>query len=175
MSFDPISVDVQMDAWIFRQFAWFDTFRRQRRWVSPLLFAAIMLVFSAICFTQVGKKEQAALLGGILLAVGLILPIGWVLSFFLSVRGQIQKMSLKRPRYAYTVELAADKVRVSTEKQHASYAWKKLHGAYRVKGCTYLYVSPRQAYLLPSTQMDSDALWAVLERTLPAEKRFDCR
>lgn len=65
-----LTVMVHIDGRLFRNFALFDTFRRQRKWVSPALFAAIMIGFSCVCFALRGQAEQAVLLGGTLLAVG---------------------------------------------------------------------------------------------------------
>lgn len=92
-----LTVMVHIDGRLFRNFALFDTFRRQRKWVSPALFAAIMIGFSCVCFALRGQAEQAVLLGGTLLAVGLLLPAAYFLNFFLSVRTQVKKLGLTTP------------------------------------------------------------------------------
>ena len=68
MNEHELTVMVHIDGRLFRNFALFDTFRRQRKWVSPALFAAIMIGFSCVCFALRGQAEQAVLLGGTLLA-----------------------------------------------------------------------------------------------------------
>ena len=51
-----LSVPVQIDADIFRDFAAFDVLQRQKRWRRPLVFALAMLVFAVICFAQAGSR-----------------------------------------------------------------------------------------------------------------------
>ena len=56
----------------FRAFALFDAFQRQKRWRGPALFALIFSAFAAVCFTLGRDLPQSGLLGGVLLAVGLV-------------------------------------------------------------------------------------------------------
>lgn len=175
---DAVTVRVTMDAKIFRDFALFDTLRHQRRWRSPALFAAVLLVSSCVCFAMRGRAEGAALLGGVLLAVGLGLPGAYFLNFYLSIRAQVKKMGLDRPRTAYALVLSRDGgLSVSTEAERAEYPWEALHAAYRTGDCSYLYVNPRRAFLLPDRQIEGgpESLWTLLNGVLPAEKRIDCR
>lgn len=173
---EVFTVAVKLDAKLFRRFALFDTFRRQRRWVSPALFAGIMLAFSLICYMLRGRNEQAVLLGTVLLGAGLLLPAAYFLSFFLSVRASIKNLGLAQARHTYTVTLSAGGgVRVSTETEQAVCSWQNLYGAYRVPGCVYLYAAPTRAYLLPDGQIPGGAarLWRLLETVLPAQKLHD--
>lgn len=173
-SFD---VSVKVDGNIFSHFAWFDTFRRQRRWVSPSIFSGIMIFFSLIAFSQVGKAGQATLLGGVLLGVGVLLPVIYFFSFFLSVKTQIKKLGLTKPRHVYSLVLDSEKgVTVSTENEKAAYRWDVLFAAYRTGRAIYLYAAPQRAYLLPNEQIDggADALWSLLLRVMPADQLHDC-
>ena len=61
-----LSVPVQIDADIFRDFAAFDVLQRQKRWRRPLVFALAMLVFAVICFAQAGRRPGA---GGVLVVL----------------------------------------------------------------------------------------------------------
>ena len=83
MSQKQMQLECKISPAVFRRFAVFDTLYRQRRWRGPVLFAAIMLFFAAVCLSQVGKLEQAWLVGGILLVVGAGLPCVYFASFFL--------------------------------------------------------------------------------------------
>ena len=173
---DALTVEVKIDAGLFRSFALFDTLRRQRRWVSPAVFAGIMLVFACVCFAMRGRAEQAGLLGGVLLAVGLVLPAAYFLSFYLSIRTQIKKLKLTEARHVYTVTLRPETgVEVATEQERASYRWDELYGAWRVKNCVYLYAAPRRAYLLPDGQVEggADRLWALLQDAMPPQRLHD--
>lgn len=170
---DSITVAVQLDAGLFRRFALFDTLIRQKRWAPPALFFGIMLFFSLICFSLYGQKEQAALLGGVLLAVGLLLPAGYLLSFWLSIRAQIKKLGLRGGRQVYTVTLDPKKgIAVSAGKERALRPWDQVHGVYAVKDCIYLYVTPRQAYLLPLAQVEGgeESLRDLLRSALPPQR-----
>ena len=51
-----ISVSTTMDEQGFRNFAVFDVFRHNKAWVRPAVFAAIMLAFSGVCLSQIGKR-----------------------------------------------------------------------------------------------------------------------
>ena len=61
-----ISVSTQMDEQGFRDFAVFDVFRHNKAWLRPAIFCAIMLVFSGVCMSQIGKREGAGLLTAVL-------------------------------------------------------------------------------------------------------------
>ena len=162
---------------VFREFAMFDTFRRQKRHIRPLVFAAIFLCFSAVCFTQIGRHESAALLGGVLALIGLGLPAVYILSYMNSVRKSCANLKAAGSPVAYELELAPGHVRAYADGKQRDYPWKKLHGACRIDRCICLYVNPKQAYLLPDT---GDAgherkLWALIASHLPEEKCIDLR
>lgn len=55
-----LTVMVHIDGRLFRNFALFDTFRRQRKWVSPALFAAIMRLFVHSCGLKMASSLTAA-------------------------------------------------------------------------------------------------------------------
>ena len=74
MKSGPVWLDARITPEVFREFAFFDTFRRQKRWKGPALFALIMGGFAGVCFALRGSREQAALIGAVLLVVGLGLP-----------------------------------------------------------------------------------------------------
>lgn len=173
-----LSVPVRMDTAAFREFSTFDVLTRQKRWRRPLLFAVLMLAFAVICFTQVGKREGAALLGTVLTVVGIGLPIVYFATFFQSVSKQAKRLKLDTPRDVYRVELSESGVRVleagrqdkRSLVQH--YEWPKLYGAWRTGTAVYLYVESNKAYLLPGTQIPGglDAAWTFVQEKLPAKK-----
>ena len=84
MQRDSVTIPVSMDAKQFRRFGLFDTFILRRRWLSPAVFSAIFIAFSVLCFSLT-DKEQSALLGSVLLAVGIGLPACYFLNFFLQL------------------------------------------------------------------------------------------
>lgn len=159
---------------VFQEFAWFDMLRRQRRYRAPLTFFLIMAGFSAICFLTVGRLNGALLIGCVLLGVGLILPLGWLLSFFLSVRAESRRLKLSRAPVAYTLRLTDAGLSVSNEKEKAELKWEQLHGAFRLRRCVCLYAAPQKAFLLPTGELeDRDALWDEICTRLPKGKTRD--
>ena len=171
---EQININVVVDDKIFRRFAVFDSFYRKRFWVRPVIFASIMTAFSLACFVMRGFAEQAELIGCVLLAIGLGLPAAHLLRFFRTVSAQITVMGLKIPRQVYSLRLSRepDGVLAASGGKLERYEWNGLFGAYRVAGCTYLYVNANKAYLLPDEQVEggADALWTLLADMLPGEK-----
>lgn len=164
----PIKTQVKIDANLFRHFAMFDAFIRRRRWQPPALFAGIFLFFALMAYLLRYRAPQATMLAAVLLGVGIVLPAVYVLSYLFSVRAQIRKLKLDRPRTAYTITLDANGVEVSAGKSIQHYDWPNLYAAYRRPECTYLYVSHGQAYLLPHAQLsdEPDALWQLLTQKM---------
>lgn len=178
-----LSIPVRMDTDIFRDFAAFDVLQRQKRWRRPLVFTALMLVFAVVCFTQVGRREGAALLGAVLAVVGLGLPAIYFGMFFQSVNQQAKKMGIARGKDAYRVELDEAGIHMHPAGQQdrqaavADHPWDQVYGAWRTGQAIYLYVTDQQAYLLPAEQIPggADAAWALLTSCLPAEKLHSAR
>ena len=174
-----ITISCRIDAKTFRNFAFFDTFRLKKRYRAPLLFAAIMLAFAAGCLILLKDRPQAALIGGVLLGVGLLLPAVYFLMFALSVRAQAKQMKLPREAYSLTLADAPEGLEIVGEdgKERVKLPWNKVYGAYRVRGCIYLYVHPTKAFLLPDGQASAppDELFAFLVRRIGANRTQDCR
>ena len=158
----------------FLRFALFDTFRVKKRWKTPVLFAVLMTAFAAACFALRQSREQALLLSGVLLGIGLILPLVWYLWFLSSVKKEARMLGLSKTRIAYSLLLREDGVTVRRGKEKAEYAWKNSFMARRVKGCIYLYVLPTRAFLMPKAE-ESDAAWDFICRHLPEAKCKDLR
>jgi hypothetical protein len=166
-----INIPVKLDKLTFRRFATFDTFRRQQRWRMPVWFMLIMLGFSVYLFFQT-DKPQSALIGGVLLAIGLGLPVVYLITFYITLRENVIKHRL--PRSVYTLKLTEKDINVRSadnQQEELTLPWDKLHAAYRVKGAIYLYVLPTRAFLLPDGQADvsDDALWAFITKKLPKD------
>lgn len=167
-------VEAKITPEVFREFALFDTLRRQKRYKGPALFALIMAGFAALCFTQIGRRDSAALLGGVLLAVGVALPAVYIVTFLFSVRKKAKQVGrAKGP--AYTVELTASSVTAQAGGQRASYKWDKLYFAYRLKRSICLYVAADRAYILPTGPEGDDGLWSLICGHLSDKKHKDLR
>lgn len=176
MKQNPLVIQSRIGPEVFREFAIFDTLWRQKRFVRPLVFAAIMAGFAAVCFSQSGQREQAALLGGVLLAVGLGLPLVYFLTYFYSVYKQARQLKSKAPP-AYSVELSQEHIAVTAGEQRVEYQWADILYAYRIRHSTCLYVAANRAYLLPAAddEREEQKRWALLCEHIPNKKRRDLR
>ena len=172
-----IHVPVQIDGAVFRRFALFDTFQRQKLWRRPALFALILTVSSALCYSRY-PQEGSLLLGTILIVLGLGMPLVWYLSYEHSLHTQAKKMGLSTPKSVYRVELGPNGVGMWPAGQQdkaqpaASHDWESVYGAWRTAQAVYLYISATKAYLLPAEEIPggADAAWTLLGEHLPAEK-----
>ena len=168
------TIPATLDSRDFMQFAMFNTFRLKKRWKSPVLFAVLMTVFAVICFAAAKTHPQGSLLGGILLSIGLVLPVVWFLLFLSSVKAETKKHGLSKTKAQYFTLLRQDSVKVVRGTEEAVFPWKDLFMAYRVKGCIYLYINPDRAYLLPDCD-DSNLAWELICSSLSKEKQKDLR
>lgn len=171
-----MKVEVRLNEKDFFRFSLFDAFSRNRVWLRPAVFAAILGVCAAVCFV-LHQRRGAVLLGSVLLIVALGLPAAYFLSFFLSLRRQARAQELARGKYVYTLELhdGEEGISVDNGRERAAFPWAQVFHAYRRPDAAYLYVTPQRAFLLPDhcAQGAADALWALIERRLPEPRRTD--
>lgn len=162
---------------VFRSFAVFEVFRRQKRWRSPALFALIFSAFALVCLTLGRGRPQSGLIGVVLLAVGLGLPLAYAVNFLVSVRDQIRQLRLDGERIVYTAKLDGAGMTVENDREKNSFSWDGMAFAYRLPQCVALYPTPQQAFLLPGGDGDGslERAWALITAGLPPEKVFDLR
>lgn len=157
------TVKAQITPEIFQEFAWFDMLRQQKRYRMPGIFFLIMAAFAGVCFLAGNGIRGAGLLGGVLLGVGLVLPLGWLLSFHLSIRAESKRLKLAQAPVAYTLHLTGKGLTVTTEREKAEYPWEQLYCACRLRRCICLYAGPRRAFLLPAKAgQDGDRIWGEI-------------
>ncbi len=166
---NAIAIPCKIDRKTFTRFAAYDTLIRKKGWRNPVLFALIMSAFAAVCFLVRKTRAQATLLGGVLLGVGLVLPIVWFGMFFASVRRQAKRSGLSPDTVQYTVVLSDGKIHVTKDKEAADFQWQDVYLARREKGCIYLYVSPTRAFLLPDCEQTDRAWQLITEEIDPAK------
>lgn len=165
-----MTIEVILTAGEFLRFTMFDTFRRKKMGRSPAIFSGILGTCGMICFFM-RHVDGAAMLGTVLLLVGIGMPVFYLLSFAASLFLQIRKQ--KFPRLVYTLTLTGGKeLHIENETEKVDYPWKKVHHVYRGKTATYLYATPARAFILPHYFIEdgADALWTLLRKKLPAEK-----
>ena len=175
MAKDSIHINVRIGSEDFQDFAVFDTIQRTKRWVRPCVFAVIMIAFACVCFALANSGNQGILMGCVLLAVGLGLPLVYFFQFFYSVRQQAKKMKLDRPRHAYDILLNEDGVTFRAPTPAGGSAvtpWAEVYGDWQRDNIIYLYVSAQRAYLLPAGQSNvrDEKLWEYVSAHLPADK-----
>ena len=173
MSVLPVTAHVKINSHIFRRFAMFDTFRLKRRWVSPVVFSVIFLVFSFAC--MISGKEQAEMIGTLLQIIGLGLPVCYVLSFRFQVGDQCKRLGLKTLRPAYTLNFWESELRIINDmnaEPEVKLPYETLHGVWRVNGAYYIYAAPARAFILPDGQSSASAaeLWDLLSERMPQDK-----
>ena len=167
-----IHIPVSLDEKTFKRFSRFDMFTLRRRWVRPVVFAAILIAFAVVALFS--GRPQAGLIAAVLLAVGLGLPLVYFGTFFSQVNLQAEQRRLKPARRVYTVTLDFDGVHVENDQKKESpltVEWSDVQAAFRVKGCIYLYVTTARAFLLPAGQADvsDDELWAYINEHMPGK------
>ena len=168
-----IVIPVKLDEKTFRRFARFDMFSLRKKWVRPLAFSLILIVFAFIAL--LARKEQSGMIAAVLLAVGVGLPVVYVGTFLSQVNVQAVQRKLKPARSVYTVTLREEGIRVENDQRKEDpleMEWASVQRAFRKKGCIYLYVSAAKAFLLPDGQADvPDAeVWDYLSAHLGKEK-----
>ncbi len=175
MAKKELLIPVRMTGEVFREFAVFDAMVRQKRWRGPLAFALVFSVFSAICYTQAQRLQGAWLLGTVLLAVGLGLPAAYFANFFLSVKTQGNRLGGKNAPIAYTVRLREEGVLAEQGKDRMELEWGQLYAAVRLEHSVCVYVTQRQAYLLPGEAGEKEGreIWDWVLEHMPQEKRTD--
>lgn len=169
-----MKIEVLLTGEVFRRFTLFDILKRRKMWKRPATWAAILCASAVICFIMHHVKG-AVLLGGVLMMVGLGMPLSYFASFGASIKQQIVKLGLTRPIHAYTLVLTEKNkgIQVSNEKEKAEYEWNKVHHAYKDQLATYLFITAERAFILPHVCVEEgeDALWALMEKKLPPERR----
>lgn len=173
-----MKIEVILSEEVFRRFTMFDILKRRRMWRSPAIWAAILCSSAVICFAM-NHVRGAVLLGGVLLLVGLGMPFSYFANFASSLKKQILTLGLSRPLHVYTLVLTekARGIRVTNGKEQADYEWRIVHHAYRDKLATYLFITKERGFILPHDCVEEgdDALWELLRKKIPAERRTDLR
>lgn len=171
-----MKIEVILTEEMFRRFTMFDMMKRRKVWRSPAIWAAILCTCGAVCFVM-NHVRGAVLLGSVLLLVGLGMPLSYFATFASSLKKQILALGLVRPLHVYTLVLTekAKGIRVSNEKEQADYEWKQVHHVYRDTLATYLFITKERGFILPHDCIEEgeDALWNLLRKKLPAERRTE--
>lgn len=168
-----MKIEVLLSEDTFKRFTVFDILKRRKLWHSPVTFAVILAFCACICFFA-HHIDGAVLLGSVLLIVGLGMPCVYFMTFFFSLRKQVQQSHLKPPKHVYTVFLSDKKegIFIENEREQVTYCWDKVFHVYRDVDAIYLYMTPDRAFLLPHNCIEGsvDTLWTLIQKMLPSDK-----
>lgn len=163
-----VTVQARIDAETFREFALFDTFSYRGLWRRPALFAAFFALLAALAFSRAGTTEGAALLGGVLLAVGLGLPAVYIINYIRSVQKRAAGFTGRET--AYTVTLDAEGVEIVKDEQSTRCGWDGIARACALVRSVCLYDAAGHAFLLPRSDAACTAAWETVCACLPPER-----
>ena len=160
----------------FKYFIIYDSKTKQHRFKTIVALTVCLFMLSTFCFASVESFKHADIIGCILVAFSVIIPTGYFNAFNRTIKAQIAKMQLTKPRHVYTVHLYHGTKGVElyypNEKQaSATYTWDSIHGAWRSKKAIYLYVTETQAILIPDYMTKTpDELWNFLGKELDKKR-----
>lgn len=160
----------------FKDFIVYDSKTKQHRFKTIIALTVCLFMLSTFCFASVDTYKSASTFGSILVAFSVILPTWYFNSFRNSIKQQIQRMNLTKPRHVYTVHLNQGTKGVELyypeeETPAGNYAWDEITGAWRSRNAIYLYVTDTQAILIPDYMTKSpDDLWKFLEKQMDKKR-----
>lgn len=169
-------LEIYLDENNFRRFAFFDRYVRTGALKRPLIFLAVFAVLALIAFIAAMNGVRGAwLLGGVLLGIGLLLPVNHFIRFFSNLNKRVKQLGLdkNKKRLAYTLFLKQDPKHLVTQnakQEQSSHSWKKMLGAWEHKGDVYVYVEEGKVYLIPGAVQDAQETMAFLQSVMPKEK-----
>ena len=170
----PVEIHVHIDPAMFRRYCAFDTFRRQRRWYLPVM--AGMVLMTIAVGGLLGLIPVSDAVAGVLMGLGIAVPLGIFGLYFIQIEAQIAAQHLKENPEVYCVRLDDAGVRISAQNQtSAEVPWEKLWAAFRRPDAVYLYVSPERALILPDAQtgVSREELWRYIVRMMGEKRCID--
>ncbi len=171
-----ITIRVKLDTRTFRRFAFFDTFKRQKRLRQPLFFALILLAFAIVCFSLTGKGQNV-LIGSVLTALAISLPCTYLWMYRSSVNKNAKLQKLPRDVYELAFSGAENGIFIRSldkKREQANYEWAKVYALYREKSDIYLYMTAAKAFILPAGQASAsdEALWQYLKEHVSPDTKL---
>lgn len=169
-------LEIHLDEKTFREFAFFDRYLRTGALKRPLIFLIVFVILATIAMiAAINGVRGAWLLGGVLLTIGLLLPLNHFIRFFLSLNKRVKQLGLQKSktRLAYTLYLQQDPkhlVVLTPKKEQHSYNWKKMLGAWRHKNNVYLYIEPGKVYLVPGSIQPVEQTLSFLHSVMDKDK-----
>ncbi len=145
---DEITVASHMDARVFTDFSNFNSFRLKNRWLGLTGFPVLMIGLGVINYLT-----GSTLLFWIFSSLGIILPLGYMIFYRISLRNQIKANQLETPRLVYTVTISKRGVEVVNQKERATVRWKQVYRVFVRKNAVYIYITEGRAFILPEADL----------------------
>lgn len=178
-----IKVETEYDYEVFKKYFRFFVFRGKHYTVKKNIFFAFIILVTSICIISlidVITSERFELYFFVLLIVYLILFFNWIFLYFIRPKLFYKKDKMKDRLYTFVfredkmlVSSAGSGVSSSSEVDYAS-----LLKAYEIDDFIYLFINPRQAYLVNKTNIDMIAvnnLRNLLKSKFPPDKYIICK
>ncbi len=155
-----------MDAEIFRDFAFFNSFLFQRRWISLIMFPLVIAGFAVL-----NLVTGSAFLFALFLIIALAAPLLYLVYFRISLRNQIRVNHLDQKRLVYTISFENKRIEVANQKERQSLEWTSIYRIYRYKNYFFLYINPSRAFILPERDLQEgitgDDFWEYVQSAAP--------
>ncbi|MFA6508394.1 MAG: YcxB family protein [Treponemataceae bacterium] len=139
-----VQIDTTLTPASFTDFSNFNSFSLRRRGLALALFPAAMVGMGIV-----HRLTGSELLFRVFAGLGIIIPLAYIVFYFIALRGQIKANKLETPRVAYSVAVDESGIAVSTAREQARYPWARIHRAYLTPKYAYLYITPARAFILP--------------------------
>lgn len=168
-----IFIPVHLDPPALRRFCAFDAFVLRRRWFWPVMIGMVLITLSLGGLLQLVPMAETS--AGLMMGLGLAVPLVAFGLYLILIEAQVARQGLKQKPLMYTLTLTPEGVAVTgAQGDHSPVrlSWEGLWGAFRRRGCIYLYATPQRAFILPDGQASAapEEVWRWMVRYMGAGK-----
>lgn len=163
-----ITADCLIDKKTYINFSRFHRFYARKNSWNMIIFPIMLLGF-AIFNLSIGNNTMAF----ILLVICFLLPAGSITAYSLRTSKQIEVFKLNTPRIFYSLTFSEAGIHISNKKEKVDYEWSQVYKIYRTKNSIYLYMTPANAFIIPSACIkdhSSDDLWTLFRKYISDKK-----
>jgi len=163
-----IIVHVSINKEHFSRFSNFQALWVHKRYLGLIAFTGILALFG--WFHLITGSTPYFLF---FTATGFLVPAIYLIQYKNSVNREINRLHLNQSSYdAYTIQLGPDGVMADNRKEQTFYFWQNIRTAHRFGDCTYLYYTPKRAFILPDCCIikgTKEELWDLLCNHMPKQ------